>query len=60
MSLIYVLILIIISTYICTRVHLYTIAICTDGAIMDMCPFVLLAAIWGCISLMIYIYVDIL
>ena len=33
------------SDYICTRVHLYTIIICTDGMTIVMCPCMLLAAI---------------
>ena len=35
----------IISHFICTRVHLYTIVLCRDGAIIDMCPYLLLVAI---------------
>ena len=34
-----------LSGYICTREHLYTIAICTDGMSMDMCSCLLLVAI---------------
>ena len=33
----YMLSMIIISDSICTRVHLYTKVICTDGTIMNMC-----------------------
>ena len=36
--------MIIISDYLCTRVHLYTVVIYTDGTIMDMCPYLLLVA----------------
>ena len=41
----YVLHMIMISDHMCTRVHLYTIAICTDGTIMDISPFLLLVVI---------------
>ena len=36
---------IIISEYICTRVHLYTFVICTDAAIIGMCLCLLMVAI---------------
>ena len=35
---------IIIYDYLCTRVHLYTIVICADGAFNFMCPYLLLVA----------------
>ena len=34
-----------VSEYICTRVYLYTIIICRDGATIDMCLYMSLAAI---------------
>ena len=37
----YVLTVIVISDYICTRVCFYTIVICTNGAILNMCPCLL-------------------
>ena len=40
----YVLIVIMISDYICTKVYLYTIAICIECMIMNMCPYLLLVA----------------
>ena len=54
--LVYVLSMIIISGYICPRVHLYTITICTDGMIMIYFYFynwVLFA--WGVIGQFYYI-----
>ena len=34
----------IVAGLICTRVHLYTMSICTDVAIIDVCPYLLLVA----------------
>ena len=44
-QLFYFLSMFMISDYICTRVILYIIAICTDGVIMIMCPCLLLVVI---------------
>ena len=51
-----------VSGYICTRVHLYTVVICADGAFIDMCQCLLLAAIClaGDMSLVMCIYVNIM
>ena len=60
----YMLSMIMICDNICTKVNLYTIAICTDGIIMNMCPCFLLVLICivslvGHILLLICIYMNI-
>ena len=56
--------MIIIFDYVCTRVHLDIIVICTDGAIIDMCPCLLLVCVCGVslaghVSLVLCVYVNI-
>ena len=49
----YMLGVIVISDYICTRVHQYTIVICTDGTFIDMCLLlVLVTFVWYVIAWM--------
>ena len=47
---------VIISAYLCTRVHLYTVLICTDGLIMGICLCLLLIAHLIYIILYIILY----
>ena len=43
--------MIVIYDYICTRLYLYTVAICTDGTIMNICSSLQLVAILNSVSL---------